>query len=56
MTTTSAGREGPGRLAGIAEILPKALPAMKAKLYASLGVRLEYDQLLKRIRASAEAQ
>jgi hypothetical protein len=27
-------------LGGIAEILPKA-PAMRAKLYASLGVRLE---------------
>jgi site-specific DNA recombinase len=42
-------------LGGIAEILPKTQPAMKAKLYASLGVRLEYDQVLKRIRATAEA-
>lgn len=42
-------------LGGIAEILPKAQPAMRAKLYASLGVRLEYDHVLKRIRATAEA-
>ena len=37
-------------LGGIAEILPKAAPALKAKLYVSLGVRLEYDHVLKRIR------
>ena len=42
-------------LGGIAEILPKAPPAMKARLYASLGVRLEYDLVLKRVRATAEA-
>ena len=30
-------------------------PAMKARLYASLGVRLEYDHVLKRVRATAEA-
>jgi hypothetical protein len=42
-------------LGGIAEILPKAPPAMKARLYASLGVRPEYDHVLKRIRATAEA-
>jgi site-specific DNA recombinase len=42
-------------LGGIAEILPKAAPAMKARLYASLGVRLEFDHVLKRVRATAEA-
>ena len=42
-------------LGGIAEILPKAPPAMKARLYASLGVRLEYDHMLKRVGATAEA-
>ena len=42
-------------LGGIAEILPKTPVAMRAKLYASLGVRLEYDHVLKRIRATAES-
>lgn len=42
-------------LGGIGKILPKASPEMKAKLYASLGVRLEYDHVLKRVRATAEA-
>jgi site-specific DNA recombinase len=42
-------------LGGIGTILPKASPELKAKLYASLGVRLEYDHVLKRIRATAEA-
>jgi len=40
-------------LGGIAAILSKTQPMMQAKLYASLGVRLEYDHNLKRIRATA---
>jgi site-specific DNA recombinase len=40
---------------GMGKILPKASPEMKAKLYASLGIRLEYDDVLKRVRATAEA-
>jgi hypothetical protein len=35
-------------------ILPSADPAQLAKLYAALGVRLEYDHVLKRVRATAE--
>lgn len=42
-------------LGGIAEILPKTPAPMRAKLYASLGVRLEYDHVLKRVRATAES-
>ena len=42
-------------LGGIAGILPKAPAEMKAKLYAPLGVRLEYDHVLKRVRATAES-
>jgi hypothetical protein len=42
-------------LGRIAEILPKAPPEMKSRLYASLGVRLEYDRVLQRVRATAEA-
>lgn len=41
-------------LGGIAEILPSADPAQRARLYASLGVRLEYDHVLKRVRATAD--
>lgn len=41
-------------LGGIAEILPKAQPEAKARLYASLGVRLEYDHVLRHLRATAE--
>lgn len=41
-------------LGGIALILPSADPALRSKLYASLGVRLEYDHVLKRVRATAE--
>jgi hypothetical protein len=33
-------------LGGIAKILPSADPALRSKLYATLGVRLEYDHLL----------
>jgi len=40
-------------LGGIAAILSQTQPMMWAKLYASLGVRLEYDHNLKRIRATA---
>lgn len=40
-------------LGGIAAILSQTQPMMRAKLYASLGVRLEYDHNLKRIRATA---
>jgi site-specific DNA recombinase len=42
-------------LGGIAEILPKTPVSMRAKLYASLGVRLEYDHVLKCVRATAES-
>jgi hypothetical protein len=42
-------------LGGTAEIMPKIPVAMRAKLYALLGVRLECDHVLKRIRATAES-
>lgn len=42
-------------LGGITKILSNAGAAQPAKLYASLGARLEYDHVLKRVRATAEA-
>lgn len=41
-------------LGGIATIPRGADPALRSKLYASLGVRLEYDHVLKRVKATAE--
>jgi hypothetical protein len=35
--------------------LPKTPVAMRAKFYASLGVPLEYDHVLKLVRATAES-
>lgn len=41
-------------LGGIAKILPSADSAQLRRLYASLGVRLEYNHQLKRVQATAE--
>jgi site-specific DNA recombinase len=41
-------------LGGIATILPTADPAHKAAIYASLGLRLEYNHDLKTVRATAD--
>jgi hypothetical protein len=41
-------------LGGIAKILPNADPAQQRRLYASLGVRLEYNHQFKRVQATAE--
>lgn len=41
-------------LGGIAMILSSADPAQLSSLYASLGVRLEYNHVLKRVQATAE--
>jgi len=40
-------------LGGIGKILPSADPAQR-RLYASLGVRLEYNHKQKRVQATAE--
>lgn len=42
-------------LGGLARILPSADPATRAKLYASLGIRLQYDHDAKQVRATAES-
>ncbi|HEU5456490.1 MAG TPA: hypothetical protein VFU85_12480 [Nocardioides sp.] len=42
-------------LGGIAEILPSAHPALRAKLHAALGVQLDYDHVLKRVMVTAES-
>jgi site-specific DNA recombinase len=52
--TTQEMRKALEDLGGIATLLPSADPTLRSKLYASLGVRLEYDHQLKRVRATAE--
>ena len=41
-------------LGGVGKILPSADPAQQRRLYASLGVRIEYNHLLKRVQATAD--
>jgi len=41
-------------LGGVAELLGNALPSTRAKVYVSLGVRLDYDHDNKRVTASAD--
>lgn len=41
-------------LGGIARILPSADPSTRARLYASMEIRLNYDHHLQQIRATAE--
>ena len=41
-------------LGGLAELLPAADPQSRQRIYASLGLRLEYNHELKNIRATAD--
>lgn len=47
-------KEALAELGGIAKVLPTADPALRSTLYASLGVRLEYDHVLRRVQATAD--
>jgi hypothetical protein len=40
-------------LGGSGTLLPAAEPSVRAKVYASLGIRLDYDHAARRITASA---
>jgi hypothetical protein len=51
--TSEEMREAIAHLGGVAKILASAEPAARARVYQSLGIRLEYDHTQHRITTSA---